>query len=230
MIQSRLAQLADVQHALPLPYSSLALSKAGTMSYLEGEMVLVDAKGPYLVGALARLNVNDKISTPRANEALTAYLAKGKPRLSALDYLAARLVEMIHNAERMVETAEKELTGGPIKVEAAARQGRYIGVVEAPRGILIHDYTADAQGRIADANLIVATQNNYDAIDSAIASAARHFLPRQDRNLLMNILEFALRCFDPCLSCATRVAGRMPMEVVLTRNGEVVRTIERKVP
>jgi F420-non-reducing hydrogenase large subunit len=128
----------------------------------------------------------------------------------------------------MVEIAGGELTGGELRVSATPKAGRYTGMIESPRGVLIHDYTADDQGRIKEANLIVATQNNYDAIDSAITAAARHFMPMNNDNQLMNGMEFALRCFDPCLSCATHTAGRMPMEVLICHGGEVVRTLSRR--
>ncbi len=182
----------------------------------------------YFVGPLARLNVNNFFCTPRANAALQEFHAKGRPRLSALDYIEARLVEMLFCAERMVEITTGELTGGPLRVDAAAKEGRYAGMVESPRGVLIHDYTADAAGRIREANLIVATQNNYDAIDSVITAVAGHFMPMNNDNQLMNGMEFALRCFDPCLSCATHTAGRMPMEVLIRRDGATLRTLSRR--
>ncbi|HTP63994.1 MAG TPA: Ni/Fe hydrogenase subunit alpha, partial [Geobacteraceae bacterium] len=138
------------------------------------------------------------------------------------------LVEMLFCAERMSEIAAEELSGGPLRVAAEPREGRYAGMVESPRGLLIHDYTADATGRIREANLIVATQNNYDAIDSAITAVAGHFIPMKNDNQLMNGMEFALRCFDPCLSCATHTAGRMPMEVLIRRDGATLRTISRR--
>lgn len=101
-------------------------------------------------------------------------------------------------------------------------------MIESPRGVLIHDYSTDRDGRIAEANLIVATQNNYDAIDSAITSVARHLLPLNDDAMLMNGVEFALRCFDPCLACATHTSGRMPMELILRGESGVRRTISRR--
>ncbi len=91
----------------------------------------------------------------------------------------------------------------------------------------MHDYHTDDNGRIADVNLIVATQNNYDAIDSAVESLARHFLPENNDEQLLNGVEFAMRCFDPCLACATHTAGRMPLIVEMRRGTEVVRTIRR---
>ncbi len=103
-----------------------------------------------------------------------------------------------------------------------------MGLVEAPRGILIHDYTTDSNGRITSANLIVATQNNYDAINQSLKKSGEFYLPKNDENLLMNGLEFTLRCFDPCLSCATHTAGRMPMEVIIRKDGEAERTLVRR--
>jgi F420-non-reducing hydrogenase large subunit len=135
---------------------------------------------------------------------------------------------MIHCAERMVEITGKELSGGPLRAGVEPMEGTYRGMIESPRGILIHDYTADGEGRIREANLIVATQNNYDAIDAAITSVAGHFMPMKNDNQLMNGMEFALRCFDPCLSCATHTAGRMPMEVVIRHGGNVVRSFTRR--
>ena len=100
-------------------------------------------------------------------------------------------------------------------------------MVEAPRGILIHDYTADDAGRITAANLIVATQGNYDAIDRSITGLADHLIGKNDDEKLMNGVEFALRCYDPCLACATHAAGRMPLEIEIRQDGRLVRNVAR---
>ena len=203
------------EHVMPASYmKSVRLRDGGGVSYF--------------VGPLARLNTNNHFTTPRANAALAEFHAKGRPRLSAVDYIEARLVEMLHCAERMVEIVEKELSNGELRVAAEAKEGRYIGMVESPRGILVHDYSADGEGRIREANLIVATQNNYDAIDSAITSVAGHFMEKNNDDMLLNGMEFTLRCFDPCLSCATHAAGRMPMEIVIRHGEDIVRTISRR--
>jgi F420-non-reducing hydrogenase large subunit len=182
----------------------------------------------FIVGPLARLNVNGRISTARANDALGEFRSLGTPRLSALDFITARLIEMIHCAERLAEIAGEELGDGPISAPIQeVREGRFIGAIEAPRGILIHDYTTDTDARVSNLNLIVATQNNYDAIDGAITSLARHLMPQNNDQQLLNGVEFALRCFDPCLACATHMAGRMPMELQLRRRGTLVRRIVR---
>ena len=182
----------------------------------------------YFVGPLARLNVNSSFSTPVANGLLADFKSKGSPRLSTIDYLEARLIEMTYCAERITEICGGELGDGPIITDASPAGGRFRGIVEAPRGILIHDYEADDEGKIISANLIVATQNNYDAIDFAITALARHFKEADDDNILMNGAEFALRCFDPCLACATHAAGCMPMKIELRRNGKTFRVLRRK--
>lgn len=195
-------------------------------------MKSVQLKGPgpknFFVGPLARLNVNSRMTTPKAQAHLDAFRVSGKPRLSAVDFIEARLIDMLNCAERINAIAGGEFGDGPVRVAVPeVKAGRYVGVIEAPRGILVHDYHTDDSGRIAEVNLIVATQNNYDAIDSAVESLARHFLPENDDEQLLNGVEFAMRCFDPCLACATHTAGRMPLIVEMRRGGELVRTIER---
>lgn len=197
-------------------------------SYMKSVQLKDPGPKNFFVGPLARLNVNARMSTPKAQAYLEAFRASGKPRLSAVDFIEARLIDMLNCAERINAIAGGELGDGPVRVDVpAVEAGRYVGVIEAPRGILVHDYTADDDGRIVEVNLIVATQNNYDAIDSAVESLARHFLPENDDEQLLNGVEFAMRCFDPCLACATHTAGRMPLQVEIRRGGEMVRTIRR---
>jgi len=197
-------------------------------SYMKSVQLKNPGPENFFVGPLARLNVNSKMTTPKAQAHLDRFRASGKPRLSAVDFIEARLIDMLNCAERINAIAGGELGDGPVKVNVpAVKAGRYVGVIEAPRGILVHDYTTDDDGRITDVNLIVATQNNYDAIDSAVEGLARHYLPENDDEQLLNGVEFAMRCFDPCLACATHTAGRMPMIVEVRRGNELVRTIRR---
>ena len=209
-------------------YAEQLVEHVMPISYMKTVRLRGNEETSYFVGPLARLNVNNRFNTPRATAALEEFQAKGRPRLSAVDYIEARVVEMLHCAERIIDITEKELSGGPLKVDAEPIEGRFKGMIEAPRGLLIHDYATDNEGRIREANLIVATQNNYDAIDSTITEVARHLAPKNNDELLMSGMEFTLRCFDPCLSCATHTAGRMPMEVRFRQNGEVVRKISRR--
>lgn len=181
----------------------------------------------FFVGPLARLNVNTSFTTPKASQLLAGYRDRGFPRTSALDSIEARLVEMVHCAEIIQSHAAAPLKGD-LSVPVKPAGGRFVGMVEAPRGILIHEFQGDDQGRVTGANLIVATQNNYEAIDHCITAMAAANIAHGDDNLLLNGMEFALRCFDPCLACATHASGSMPMLVEIRRDGRVLRTLGRR--
>lgn len=266
VLAEKLGALEPLREPSTVDGHSLALSKDGRISFLDGDWVVLDGdgqevrrfagadyadhlvehvmpgsymksvhlRGPeeamFFVGPLARCNVNAEVSTPQAQEALNGFRAVGVPRRSAVDYVQARLIEMLHCAERIAALAGEGPVDGPLRTDLPSlADGRFVGVIEAPRGILVHDYTTDDNSRVSAVNLIVATQNNYDAMDEAITGLARHFLPADNDAQLMNGVEFAMRCFDPCLACATHTAGRMPLEIELRQGGETLRTIVRRV-
>jgi NAD-reducing hydrogenase large subunit len=91
-----------------------------------------------------------------------------------------------------------------------------VGVVEAPRGTLFHHYWADEVGKVTKVNLIVATAQNNSAMNMSVAQVARQFLKggRLTEGLL-NRVEMAIRCYDPCISCATHAVGTMPLVLQL---------------
>jgi F420-non-reducing hydrogenase large subunit len=211
----------------PAAYADHLVEHAVPGSYMKTVRLRGTPEASFFVGPLARLRINGSLSTPLADEKLQAFRERQGPQACALDNVEARWIEMLHCAERMARIPG-ELPGGPLAVPVEIRAGRYAGAIEAPRGLLVHDYTADAQGKLTAVNLIVATQNNYDAMDHAVTSVGGHFAGRGDDNLLLNGMEFALRCYDPCLACATHLAGRMPLEVEVRRGGRTVRTIARR--
>jgi F420-non-reducing hydrogenase large subunit len=222
-------QAGAVQRTFPVAeYGSQLIEHVMPGSYMKAVRLRGDEEQAFFVGPLARININQRIGAPEAQAMLDDFREGRQRPDAALDFVDARVIEMMLSAERISMIAGEELTGGPIQVPCEIKAGRYVGAVEAPRGVLIHDYTADANGRVVAVNLIVATQNNYIAIDHALKAAGQLYLPEKDDNLLMNGLEFALRCFDPCLSCATHAVGRMPMEVVISRGGATERTITRR--
>ena len=99
-------------------------------------------------------------------------------------------------------------------------------MLEAPRGVLIHDYKVDGRGLLTGINLLVATQQNIPSINATVGMSAQRFIDQPDE-LLLNGIEFGIRCYDPCLSCATHRIGEMKLDVVVRRDGEVVRRARR---
>jgi F420-non-reducing hydrogenase large subunit len=189
--------------------------------------------GVYAVAPMARLNAADGMATPLAQEACEKLFATlgGKPVHHTLANHWARVVELLYAAERMKELAEDpELTDPNIRTipEAVPREG--VGVVEAPRGTLIHHYETDERGLIRKANLIVATQNNAARVAMSVEKAAKAFVKGGEVSEgVLNVVEMAFRAYDPCMGCATHaLPGRMPLLVrVLDRHGAVRTTLRR---
>jgi len=182
----------------------------------------------YRVGALARLNCCDRIDSPLAQQELERFRELGgSPCHQTVMYHYARLVELLHSAEKLVELArDNEIRSDVVRTAPQGSPKGATAHVEAPRGVLIHDYEVDGNGIVTRANLIVATQQNLDAINDTIRLSAGRYLD-QPEDMLLNGIEFGIRCYDPCLSCATHRLGEMRLEVVVRQNGQVVRTVRR---
>ncbi|MHA1213222.1 MAG: nickel-dependent hydrogenase large subunit, partial [Candidatus Heimdallarchaeota archaeon] len=127
-------------------------------------------------------------------------------------------VEMLNAAEIMLEIAKKPyITNSEYRVIPSGEiGGRGIAMVEAPRGTLIHDYTADENGITQKVNLIVATTHNIAPINISVREAARRVIKNgnYEKEALLNMVEVAFRSYDPCLACSTHSPhGTQPMEV-----------------
>ena len=109
------------------------------------------------------------------------------------------------------------------------RRPEGIGVIEAPRGTLIHHYQVRDDGLVERANLIVATTHNNQAMNEAIRQVAGRYLDGMTlTEALLNRIEVAIRAYDPCLSCATHAFGKMPLQVeLMDASGGVIDRIVR---
>jgi F420-non-reducing hydrogenase large subunit len=112
-----------------------------------------------------------------------------------------------------------------IRIPVKPRAARGIGIVEAPRGTLIHDYETDAQGLVVNVNLIVGTTHNNAPINMSVKRAAVDLIKDgiYDQGLI-NKIEMCYRAYDPCLSCATHfLDGKFAVKIdILNHNGEVI--------
>jgi len=190
-------------------------------------------KGVYRVAPLGRLNVADAIGTELANEELAAFkkLGNGKPVHETLYYHYARLIELLYTAERARELIDDDdVVSKDVRVKVERKAGEGVGIIEAPRGTLIHHYWADDSGKIEKANLIVATVQNNPAMDMSVNEVAREFVRGgKIEEGALNMVEMAIRCYYPCLSCATHAIGQMPLVIeLLAADGRIVDVAERR--
>jgi NAD-reducing hydrogenase large subunit len=160
----------------------------------------------------------DHIPTPLADAERREFVdfGGGQPIHATLAYHWARMIEMLFAAEQIKELLHDDDLAGDELVVTGERHRRGVGVIEAPRGTLIHHYRLNANDQVLRANLIVSTTHNNQAINEAIRQVAKRYLDgRKLTEGLLNHIEIAIRAFDPCLSCATHALGRMPLEVEL---------------
>jgi len=187
--------------------------------------------GVYRVAPLGRLNVADRISTPLANEEFGKFKALSDgPVEPSLYYHYARLIEDLYAAERTRELCEDEdILSGDILDTRTQISGEGVGCIEAPRGTLWHHYWTDDYGVITGVNLIVATGNNNWAMNRAVSLVAQRYVDGDNLTEgMLNRVEAAIRCYDPCLSCSTHALGQMPLILELyDASGDLVDRMTR---
>jgi F420-non-reducing hydrogenase large subunit len=173
------------------------------------------------------------MATPLAQQAYERYISAlgGKPVHHTLANHWARVIELVYAAERLQELAnDPELTSEHVRNLPTATPSEGIGVVEAPRGTLVHHYQTDEQGFLKHANLIVATQQNAARIAMSVETAAKGLisLDHMDDGVL-NKVEMAFRAYDPCHGCATHaLPGSMPLCLrVHDAAGETIAVLRR---
>jgi NAD-reducing hydrogenase large subunit len=178
--------------------------------------------GWYRVGPLARLQNCDFIPSPRAEAARREFLdwGKGRPIHASLAYHWARMIEVLHCMEVIAGLLDDpDILSGELMASGPRRRSG-IGVIEAPRGTLIHHYEVGDDDLVTMCNLIVSTTHNNQAMNEAVRSVAREYIDGHELTEgLLNHIEVAIRAYDPCLSCATHALGKMPLELELLDAG-----------
>jgi len=217
----------------PAHYLDVIAEATESWSYLKFPFIKSQGypDGLYRVGPLARLNIADRISTPQANAAFAEWRACAKNiRRSSFYYHWARLIETVYALERMEQLLnDPDLCSTDILANAKPSNRQGVGVIEAPRGTLFHHYWVDAAGRVEKVNLIVATGHNNLAMNRAVKAVAEKYVKaKQLQEGMLNRVEAAIRCYDPCLSCSTHAVGQMPMQGELVdAQGTVVDSVRR---
>ena len=189
-------------------------------------------QGVYRVGPLGRCNNSDRISTPLANEELKVFKALngGKPVENTLYYHYARLIETLYAAEHVKALLDDpDILSTDLLNTCHNPQPQGVGVIEAPRGTLIHHYWAKENGQLEKVNLIVSTGHNNWAMCEAVDSVAKTYITGPEiHEGLLNRVEAAIRAHDPCLSCSTHAVGQMPIIMELRdANDGLIQTVSR---
>ena len=209
-----------VDHFDYCDYNSLIHEEVRSWSYMKFPYLTAQGKehGWYRVGPLARVNNCDYIDTPLADAARINFKDHFIETMvhSTLAFHWARLIEVLHCAERIQELLnDPDILGTDLVVQGEKRY-EGIGVIEAPRGTLFHHYQVDENAIVTKANLIVSTTSNNTAMNESVRQVAAEYLSGQElTEPLLNNIEVAIRAYDPCLSCATHAVGKMPLQLEL---------------
>jgi len=156
---------------------------------------------PYMVGPLARVNMNfDRLSPSAAEVAEKVGLApmEDDPFKSML----ARAVELVHACEETVRLIGEYDGNIRPHVPYEYKEGTGYGVSEAPRGVLYHRYEVDRKGQVLQAKIVPPTAQNQMRIEEDV----RLLMPKVIRagtDRVRRLSEMAVRNYDPCISCAT---------------------------
>ncbi len=158
----------------------------------------------YMVGALARFNLNHDKLSPLAKEWASKF---GLKPINYNPFMnnVAQFVEYLHSVEDSIAIIDQMFEAGlknEKPKEIAVREGRGIGAVEVPRGILFHDYTYDEKGICRKANCVIPTNQNHNNINRDFEAFAPTLLDKPEKEIELN-LEMLVRAYDPCISCST---------------------------
>lgn len=213
-------------------YESLIQEKVKPWTYMKFPFLtsIGSENGWYRVGPLSRVQNCDVISTPLAEHERKEFIAYSEgPMHAPLGYHWARMIELLHAAEVISDLLDDPEILGQDLVVKGERAHEGVGVIEAPRGTLIHHYQVDDNDLVTMCNLIVSTTHNNQAMNEAIRSVARQYLSGNEISEgLLNHIEVAIRAFDPCLSCATHALGKMPLIAELVNaEGNLVHSLKR---
>ncbi|MEJ2428348.1 MAG: nickel-dependent hydrogenase large subunit [Deltaproteobacteria bacterium] len=177
----------------------------------------------FRVGPLARINVAESVPTELAGREFSWFKEQfGRPAHKSLLYHYARFIEVLYSFERAEELLrDTSILAEDVQVEVPIKPGKGTGIVEAPRGTLVHSYEIDESGKVCKVNLMVATQHNNFAFNDALTESASKLIHNEEPDEeTLNKLEMIVRAYDPCLSCSTHVEGQKRNLAILIFDAE----------
>jgi coenzyme F420-reducing hydrogenase alpha subunit len=178
-----------------LAYEQTDYSYASQTSY-RGEAMRANS--------LARVNMARRMGAPRADEYLVRFReAFGQPANAIMLFDLARGIELVYALERSIQILADPLASEDSDVPYAPGDGEGYGLVEAPRGPLIHHYRIEG-GLISRAEFVIPTVHNVLSIERALRVAAERYVTEERVDMeLERAVGRVVRAFDPCIACAT---------------------------
>ncbi len=159
----------------------------------------------YMVGALSRVNNNYEMLSDRAKQ-YAEELGLKVPCYNTFMINIAQFIEIVHCVDDGIRLIDEILNEGlkedKALVEVKPKAGRGVGIVEAPRGTLIHDYTYDKSGKITKVNLIIPTNMNYANVEKDLEAYIPSIIDKSEDEIRFHS-EMLIRAYDPCISCST---------------------------
>ena len=164
---------------------------------------------PFMVGSLARVVVNPQRLTGRLAQWMER-LQLQFPATNPMDNNKAQALELVRDIDRAKAIVDHLLEDGiqderPVEVQVRAATGT--AITEAPRGLLVHSYTYDADGRITSADVITPTALNAASMEMHFRGVAEQCAERDD-GVLEKRLKMVARAYDPCISCSVHLVRK----------------------
>jgi len=157
--------------------------------------------GHYLVGPLARLNLNHEQLMPEALKALKDSKIE-LPLKNPYKSLIARAIELVNFYEEAIQLVKAYDPSGPAHIDLKLKAGEGCGMSEAPRGLLYHRYKIDEKGRVKFAKITPPTAQNLPRIEDDLLALAPQLVKMEQEQATLTA-EHLVRSYDPCISCAT---------------------------
>jgi len=160
----------------------------------------------YMVGALARVNNNFQKLSPLAKS--IANELGFRPFVHNPYYInIAQLIETAHCFEESIKMLTELLRKGlkEEKPNVKPRAGTGVGAVEAPRGILYHEYTYNSEGILINANCVIPTGQNLKNIELDMKKLVPEIIEKENEEDITKKLEMLVRAYDPCISCSAHL-------------------------
>ncbi len=157
---------------------------------------------PYMVGSLARINLNKDKLYEKTQRTLGSVLELF-PSTDIYHNNLAQAIEILHCLDHAVHILENtEITPEPI-IKKSPRDAAGIGVIEAPRGTLYHKVVLGSDGKVKEGEIVVPTGQNQLNMEEDIGRLVESLLPDTTKEIIQHEIEKLIRAYDPCMSCAS---------------------------